>query len=199
MIFSGLAGESVMDVLAGRASLKDSDPKGGEGLGDLTGLLGSGSTPGLAAAGGARERVVAVAESTLTSRTGFKRYSQVGKLTDDPTPPAPARTDCSQWLRACFLQAGLPDIGTYTVAQMAKSKRTNNPQPGDILIGTGHVELYVGNGKTIGHGSPPIDYGEADYYVEHMGLHYRTFGFFGTADPNPVRRGQNRGFAGRRR
>lgn len=32
MIYSGLAGVSVMDVLAGRASLKDRDPAGGKGL-----------------------------------------------------------------------------------------------------------------------------------------------------------------------
>lgn len=32
MIFSGLAGESVMDVLAGKASLKGANPKGGTGL-----------------------------------------------------------------------------------------------------------------------------------------------------------------------
>lgn len=32
MIYSGLAGVNVMDVLAGKASLKDVDPKGGSGL-----------------------------------------------------------------------------------------------------------------------------------------------------------------------
>lgn len=32
MIYSGLAGVSVMDVLAGKASLKEADPKGGKGL-----------------------------------------------------------------------------------------------------------------------------------------------------------------------
>lgn len=35
MIYSGLAGVSVMDVLAGQASLKGADPKGGKGLGPL--------------------------------------------------------------------------------------------------------------------------------------------------------------------
>lgn len=42
MIYSGLAGVSVMDVLAGRASLKGADPKGGKGISpeDLQGLQG---------------------------------------------------------------------------------------------------------------------------------------------------------------
>lgn len=44
MIYSGLAGVSVMDVLAGKASLKGADPKGGKGLPDnLLSMLKGGS------------------------------------------------------------------------------------------------------------------------------------------------------------
>lgn len=41
MLYSGLAGVNVMDVLAGKASLKDADPKGGKGLPEeLLSMLG---------------------------------------------------------------------------------------------------------------------------------------------------------------
>lgn len=45
MVYSGIAGVPVMDVLAGKASLKDLDPRGGKGLGDL--LTRSASTGGV--------------------------------------------------------------------------------------------------------------------------------------------------------
>ncbi len=123
-----------------------------------------------------RERIVAEAQATLTSKTGFRRYSQPGALTTDPTPPAPARTDCSQWVRAIYLKAGAQDPGTNTWSQAAKGKRTSRPKPGDLMMSatTGHVELYLGGGRTIGHGSPPIDYANVSGWPGH---YFITYGF----------------------
>lgn len=127
-----------------------------------------------------RDRIVEIATASMTSKTGFSRYDQGGALTSDPTPAAGNRTDCSQWVRAVYLRAGAPDPGTWTGDQYAKSKPTNRPKPGDLVLfprgsGRTHVELYVGPGKrTIGHGSAPIDYGTADMLG---GGEYRTFDF----------------------
>jgi hypothetical protein len=126
-----------------------------------------------------RDRIVAKAEKSLTSNTGHSYYSKAGALTDDPTPGAPNRSDCSQWVRAIYLHAGAPDPGTWTGDQWNRSKPTSDPKPGDLVIyGEGqsshHVELYVGDGKTIGHGSPPIDYGTPGML---SGAHFRTYDF----------------------
>jgi hypothetical protein len=132
------------------------------GQGDATGTL--------------RQRIVATAKSTLTKTTRFERYSQSGALTDDPTPAAPARTDCSQWVRAVYLKAGAKDPGTYTGDMIAKGKRTDSPRPGDLLISQAHVELFVDGDTTYGHGSPPIDEGSVKYH-RSRGLYFLTFDF----------------------
>jgi cell wall-associated NlpC family hydrolase len=123
-----------------------------------------------------RDRIIEVAESSMTSRTGFRRYSQPGTLTAELTPGPGKRSDCSQWTRAVFLKAGLPDIGSNTWAQIANGRRTRSPKPGDLMFppGGGHVEIYLGAGKTIGHGSPPIDYGDVKYWSGH---YFVTFDF----------------------
>lgn len=128
-------------------------------------------------AGSARDRIVELAEASMTSKTGFRRYDQGGGLTADPTPPAGKRTDCSQWTRAIYLKAGCPDIGLNTWEQAKKGRRTRSPRPGDLMFppGTGHVEIYVGpGGRTIGHGSPPIDYANVSAWPGH---YFVTFDF----------------------
>ena len=129
-----------------------------------------------ATSGSLRDRIIKQAEKTLTKTTGFNRYSQAGALTDDPTPAAPARTDCSQWVRAVYLRAGAKDPGTYTGAMIAKGTRTSEPKPGDLLVGPAHVELFVSGDKTYGHGSPPIDEGSVAYH-RGRGLFFVTFDF----------------------
>lgn len=129
-----------------------------------------------------RDRIVQVAESTLSSKTGFHRYSQQGALTADPTPPAPNRTDCSQWVRAVYLKAGAPDPGSWTGAQAQNGRRTSNPKPGDLVLdapaGQNHVELYIGGGRTIGHGSEPIDYWTVEgMRAYHGGVFFVTYDF----------------------
>lgn len=142
------------------------------------------SSSGDAASGGLRARIVAEAEKTLTTRTGFRRYSQAGALSENPTPAAPARTDCSQWVRAVYLRAGAPDPGTNTWEQARKGKRTSRPKPGDLMMSanTGHVELYVGpDGKTIGHGTPPIDEANVSAWPGH---YFVTFDVLDEGDPS---------------
>lgn len=115
-----------------------------------------------------RMAVVRWAKSSLSSRTGFYRYSQGGGTTADLTPRW-GRTDCSQWARAVYLHATGRDIGWNTWAQAGRGRRTSHPKPGDLMFGsgTGHVEIYLGHGRTIGHGSPPIDYARTSYWPGH--------------------------------
>jgi cell wall-associated NlpC family hydrolase len=130
-----------------------------------------------------RGRIVAIATASQTSKTGFRRYSQPGALTSNPTPAAPARTDCSQWIRACYLRAGALDPGVNTGEMQRKGTRTSTPLPGDIMLTAtvGHCELYVGGGKTIGHGSPPIDAGTVASFPGHF------FVTFADLDPSRPR------------
>jgi cell wall-associated NlpC family hydrolase len=129
----------------------------------------------------------------MTSKSGFSRYDQNGRLTDDPTPPLGCRTDCSQWIRAVYLQAGAHDPGLNTWEQAAKGTRTNRPRPGDLMLVADkeHVELYVGEGKTIGHGSPPIDEGPPLSYWNSRGGHF--FVTFDWLDDKPSPRVQKAG------
>lgn len=128
--------------------------------------------------GSLREKVVRIAKDTMTSRTGFRRYSQAGALTADPTPAAPLRSDCSQWARAVYLQAGGPDPGTWTGQQVMRGKPVQNPRPGDLVFprSNSHVELYIGNGQTIGHGTAPIDHWSIDGMRSYFGgVHFRSY------------------------
>lgn len=76
------------------------------------------------------------------------------------------RSDCSSFVIQCYVKAGcklpvsLQGQG-FTGSLADAAKKVAVPKPGDIcLYGTypyDHVELYVGGGKTIGHGSARID------------------------------------------
>jgi hypothetical protein len=135
---------------------------------------GAGDDNSPASGGSLRARIVAEAEKTLTSKTGFSYYSLTGAMTDDPMPRRGLRSDCSQWVRAIYLKAGAQDPGTNTWDQVRRGRRTTAPKPGDLLFppGQGHVELYVGNGKTIGHGTPPIDYATPAAFPGHFWVTY---------------------------
>lgn len=138
------------------------------------------SDEGVSDATGLRAKIVAEAEKTLSTRTGYHYYWQGTLLTADPMPPQrhPYRSDCSQWTRAIYIKAGAKDPGLNTWEQDSKGRRTNNPKPGDLVLyeNHNHVELFIGNGKTIGHGSEPIDYGVPDQFGDGA-YHYVTFDF----------------------
>lgn len=106
-------------------------------------------------------------------------YSQPGSYSVNRVftgEPRGYRSDCSQFLTSCHWAADLPDpngeewTGGYTGTQVREGIEISesNLKPGDYIIyGSGvgyHVEIYVGNGKTIGHGSAPIDPGVIDLF-----------------------------------
>lgn len=108
----------------------------------------------------------------MVSKIGKYGYSQgPGRLTPDKTGVA----DCSSIIRYAYLTVTGKDVGTYTDAQVTNGNTRvietggggNIPtkmEPGDLLIMArgneapgrfaSHVEMYMGNGKTIGHGGP---------------------------------------------
>lgn len=107
----------------------------------------------------------------MTARVGKYSYSQgAGRLTPDKYNA----TDCSGLVRYCLQKVIGKTIGTYTGAQYTQGQRvdsgsssggynTGKWQPGDLIyldwVGRGrntvdHVEMYMGNGKCIGHGGP---------------------------------------------
>lgn len=131
-----------------------------------------------------RARIVAEARKTLTSRTGHRYYLAGGNQTrlSDPLAKSPYRSDCSQWVHAVYLKAGAPSPGVVSGEQFRNGKPTTSPRPGDLVLdapsGSRHVELYVGDGKTIGHGTAPIDEWTVDGMRSYFGdVVFVTFDF----------------------
>jgi hypothetical protein len=133
---------------------------------------GSATVVGDSVQGGSiRDRVVAAAMHAAELSKGdpsYFHYSQAGSWKFDLFKrDAPGdRSDCSSFViqayekAGCKLPASMHGQGfTGTLAEAGR--KVSTPKPGDIcLYGTfpyHHVELYIGGGKTIGHGSPPID------------------------------------------
>jgi len=104
----------------------------------------------------------------VTSRIGRYAYSQGPSRL---TPEANMYTDCSALMYYTFQSVMGKNIGTYTGNQwdkgtlVAKGSNTVDEsllQPGDLIFynWTGgrstvdHVEMYIGNAKTCGHGGP---------------------------------------------
>lgn len=93
-------------------------------------------------------------------------YSQSWTRTNLPAfPSVPRATDCSGY--AIWVQrhagVGLPMGWTGTLG--VEGTRVWNPSPSNMRVGDlvlydryphGHVEVYIGGGKTAGHGSPGI-------------------------------------------
>ena len=113
-----------------------------------------------------RAQVVAIGKS----REGKNQYTQGSKRTQVGS----GWSDCSSFVRWCYLQILGIDIGLNTVEQITNKKLLtihsggkkpfeSDLLPGDIILfkGTdasrpkkvGHVEMYIGGGKIIGHGS----------------------------------------------
>jgi cell wall-associated NlpC family hydrolase len=136
----------------------------GEGV-RITGNVAHGGTP--------RERLKAVALAAAEAHSTGRRksfYSMTGAWTVDYAitgEPKGYRSDCSQFVTSVYKSAGLPDpnsngyMGGYTGTLGARGRETKDPKPGDLgFYGPyphHHVEMYVGDGKFVGHGSPPVD------------------------------------------
>ena len=166
----------------GDRGLVEIEPADGGDPGAVTSSPSSGECAD-SGGGTLRERIIAEAEKTLTSKTGYSYYSQKGAMTEDPMPARGLRSDCSQWVRAIYLKAGAQDPGANTYGQIARGRRTSEPKPGDLMMAKdgGHVELYIGNGETIGHGSPPIDKSKVGNWPGH---YFVTFDWL-DAPPSP--------------
>ena len=106
--------------------------------------------------------------------------SVAGKLSysQSQRDPEKGSSDCSSTVQWAIKKAGGPDIGGYTGAQYNDSDLStvwynngsyatslpSNIKPNDVMFfsrnragrpdGVGHVELYAGDGKMIGHGGP---------------------------------------------
>lgn len=140
-----------------------------------------------------RQRIVAAAmQAAHLYYTGksHRFYSQAGRwsTTKGITGESPGyRSDCSQFATAMYKSAGVKDPnansfrGGYTGTMAAHGRYISRSQlkPGDfVFYGPAphhHVELYVGPGdRTVGHGSPPVDYGDI-YMISDP--HFVTYSF----------------------
>lgn len=132
-----------------------------------------------------RERVRAAAlQAAHLFYIGAARrfYSQAGAWTVDHAITGEQRgerSDCSQFVTGLSHAAHVADpngtgyTGGYTGTLGAHGTYIRRDQlaPGDlVLYGPAphhHVELYVGSGdRTVGHGSPPVDFGEIDMIAD---------------------------------
>jgi NlpC/P60 family len=140
-----------------------------------------------------RQAIVSVAiqaRANYRANPGAYHYLAGGKPSIEIMVPTDrnTRSDCSQFAVNCYRlgNAKCPGAGTFlysnTISIEGKSllgltgRVTKNPRPGDLgMYGahgrTHHVEVYIGNGTFIGHGSPPIDSltpGLPDFYLSFL-------------------------------
>jgi cell wall-associated NlpC family hydrolase len=62
--------------------------------------------------------------------------------------------DCSHFVWRVLKEAGLSVPYRDSSALASWTKRTTNPQPGDLVLYRGHVGIYAGNGMMVHHGKP---------------------------------------------
>jgi hypothetical protein len=153
-------------------------------------------TEGPAEAGSVRRAIVDAAKLAL-SRKELYRYGQVRPMPDSLFQGGthirgpggghdePIVTDCSGFVTLVYKAAGAPDPNNrgydgfgYTGTLASNGRRTNDPQPGDLVFyGSGppwsHVAVYIGAGEVIGFGSDPISRHPARYRSDFGG--YYTF------------------------
>lgn len=130
-------------------------------------------------AGSIREAIVAAARKALDKygpgAQNVYRYRQSRPMPDTIFPksleqfgPHPViYIDCSAFVTLVYKAAGAPDPNGagyngsgYTGTLAANGKKTNDPQPGDLVLygpapTYSHVAVYIGSGKAIGIGSDP--------------------------------------------
>lgn len=122
---------------------------------------------------GPRDKIVAVAlqaKRNYEANPGAYHYLAGGVPNTTILSPTPRnwRSDCSQFAVNCYRLAGVPcpGSGTYlysnTISIEQGGRIVSTPRPGDLgmygLHGrTHHVEVYIGNGRFVGHGTAQID------------------------------------------
>jgi len=60
--------------------------------------------------------------------------------------------DCSHFVHRVLTEAGLKVPYQDSAGLAAWTTRTNDPQPGDLVLYRGHVGIYAGNGMMVHHG-----------------------------------------------
>ncbi len=120
-----------------------------------------------------RNQVVTLYKSRL-SKNKYTQGADRGCFFGKPEGTNPGYSDCSSSVRAVYKRVLGVDIGGNTDAQVRSKRGTvvdtttglypneDNLKPGDTLYfkgnnshteGVGHVELYIGKGQCVGHGS----------------------------------------------
>jgi len=135
-------------------------------------------TETLPEAGTIRESIVAAARKALDKygpgAQNIYRYQQKRPMPPTLFPksleqagPTLVFLDCSAFVTLCYKAAGANDPNGsgyngsgYTGTLAANGKKTNDPQPGDLVMygpapTYSHVAVYIGGGRAIGIGSDP--------------------------------------------
>ncbi len=182
VIFGGVAvyavvtHKRIIDVLLMRPStLPDTNPS-------------DTSVGGTGAYGSVRDAICGNARLACQQPPGTYEYAEVR-----PYPPSlfagptPRRTDCSGFAILCYKASGALDPnGTnyngqgYTGSLLARGKRTDSPQPGDLCFWSvpDHVAVFLGGGEIaeFGGGSSPVTStveAETAYHAGFLG--YRSY------------------------
>lgn len=86
-------------------------------------------------------------------------YGGAATITDLKGNKYRVRTDCSGYVSYCLYTAGLIDANTRKTSQTfgsldcTEEVDVSDMQPGDLLVYSGHIDIYAGNGKKWNWGS----------------------------------------------
>lgn len=99
--------------------------------------------------------------------SGRMAYSQSGSRGYLPLNSYPPATDCSGYATWVMRMAGynVPLSTTYTFLGQGRGipASTRYMRLGDLVIYNGHMEVYVGGGRTVGHGSAGVHWHSWNY------------------------------------
>lgn len=98
--------------------------------------------------GGGEEGAVSHALVSKSSIVDIARsWVGVGRYASGGTNPATG-ADCSGFTQYVYAQVGI-SINRLAHEQSLNGYQTNDPQPGDLVLWTGHAAIYSGNGYVI--------------------------------------------------
>lgn len=84
----------------------------------------------------------------------------------------PRAFDCSGLVMRAYQAAGISlPHSSGAIAARARPVSRSAARPGDIVVGAGHVGIYMGGGKMIDAGNPRVD---VSYRTMYAGLHVET-------------------------
>lgn len=99
--------------------------------------------------------------------SGRMSYSQSGSRGYLPMNSYPPATDCSGFATWVLRMGGtyVPLSTSYSFMNEGRAvpASTRYMRIGDLVVYSGHVEVYVGHGRTVGHGSPGVHWHSWNY------------------------------------